>query len=355
MNQVFRYSLAVTVFMAAFCATVAAAGRMETFTFEDIHSVDVKTVSGDITILPGNEDKLVVELINDLDDPEQLDPEVEVEDGKLFVEEHFTGRNVTGETLWTLYLPKDPSLRSVECKSASGAVSLEEFKADFIETKTASGRTTLNSVEAKEIDLSTASGAINIEDCQADVIDAESASGRISLSSCGAEELDISTASGKISLANCESDFVRTSSASGKISVESVDAKELDLSNASGRIVVEGGEIDESGKISSASGDVKLYLPRLPSETLEASSASADVLLEVPRFGENFSMTLMKRADKGKVKCPFTYTEKETIRLNRHDRYLTDRYLVKRGKGGPDIELTTASGTIEIRTDTEGE
>lgn len=355
MNQVFRYSLAITVFMAALCAIVAAAGKMETFTFEDIHSVDIKTVSGDITILPGDEDKLVVELINDLDDPEQLDPELEVEDAKLFVEEHFTGRNVRGETLWTLYLPKNSSLRSVECKSASGEVSLEEFKADFIETETASGRTTLNSIKAKDIDLSTASGAISIEDCEADAIEAESASGRISVSSCRAEELDISTASGKISLVNCEADFVRTSSASGKISVKSVDAKELNLSNASGKIVVKDADVDCCAEIASASGDVELYLPRLPSERLEASSASADVLLEVPQFGENFSMTLMKRADRGKVKCPFTYTEKETIRLNRHDRYLTDRYLVKRGKGGPDIELTTASGTIEIKTDTKGE
>ncbi len=119
--------------------------------------------------------------------------------------------------------------------------------------------------------------------------------------------------------------------------------------------MVEDADVDCCAEIASASGDVELYLPRLPSERLEASSASADVLLEVPRFGENFSMTLMKRADKGKVKCPFEYSEKETIRLNRHDRYLTDRYVVKRGKGGPDIKLTTASGTIEIETDTKGE
>jgi DUF4097 and DUF4098 domain-containing protein YvlB len=354
MNQAFRYTMAIMVFVAALSAAVMAAERTETFTFEDIRSVDIKTISGEVTVLPGDGSKLVVELLNDLDDPEQLDPEVEADNGRLLIEEHFTGRNIRGETFWTLYLPKGSSLRSVECKSASGDISLQEFEADFIETESASGRTELNSIGAKEIDLSTASGAINIEDCQADVIDAESASGRISVTSCRSEELDVSTASGRISLADCEADFIRTNSASGRISVESVEAKELDLSNASGKIAVQDAEIDESGKISSASGDVRLYLPRLPSESLEASSASSDVLLKVPQFGENFSMTLMKRADKGRVRCPFEYTDKETIRLSRHDRYLTDRYLVKRGKGGPEIELSTASGTIEIETETKG-
>jgi len=264
--------------MTVVSGTVIADERIETFTFEDIHSIDIETISGSIRICPGDESRFIVELINDLEEPELLDPELEVDDGELFIEENFIGNNVRGETYWTVYLPKSASLRSIECNSASGDISFEEFEAKFIETE----------------------------------------------------------------------------SASGKISVNSVGTKELVLSNASGKIFVEDAEIDKEGEMSSASGEVKLYLPHLPSKRLEASSASGDVVLKVPPFGKNFSMTLMKRADKGKIKCPFEYTEKETIRLHKNDRYLTDRYLVKRGKGGPDIKLRTASGTIKIETNTKG-
>ncbi|KPK99468.1 MAG: hypothetical protein AMJ91_07680 [candidate division Zixibacteria bacterium SM23_73_3] len=341
------------VVMTIVSITTVAYDRTETFRFENIHSINIETISGNIKICPGDESKLIVELINNLDEPELLDPELEADDGELFIEEDFIGRNVRGETHWKIYLPKSASLRSIKCNSASGDMIFEEFKADYITTESASGKMSVNSVGAKELELSSASGAIVLEDCRADFIEAESASGKISVNSLSTKELNLSTASGKIAAEDCEADFIKASSASGRISVSSLRATELKLSNASGRIVVEDGEIDEMGKASSASGDVELFLPQLPTR-LEASSASGDVDLKVVEFGENFTMTLMKRADKGRIKCPFEYTEKETIRLHKNDRYLTDRYLVERGKGGPDIKLSTASGTIKIETDTKG-
>ncbi len=335
-------------------ATTVAGERVKTFTFEDIRSVDIETVSGNIKITPGEVDQLTVELINDLDKPELLDPELEADDGELSIEENFTGNRIRGSTYWTIYLPKPFVLRSINCSTASGDMLFEEFEVDFLEAESASGEMSVNSVDAKEVELSTASGAIILEDCEGDYIEAESASGRISTSSVHARELDLSTASGKIVIEDCDADFIKTSSASGRISVGSVIAKELEVSNASGRIVVDNSDIRETAELSCASGDLKIYLSHLPSKSLNASSASGDVDLNVPKFGENFSMTLMKRADKGRIKCPFEYTEKETIRLHKSDRYLTDRYLVKQGKGGPEIELSTASGTIRIETKNRG-
>jgi DUF4097 and DUF4098 domain-containing protein YvlB len=342
------------LFLVQFFGVATADERMETYTFEDVHSIDVQTVSGNIMIMPGQQNRVVVELINDLDDPEQLDPEVRTRHGELFIEENFHGRNIRGETHWTIYLPENIELRSVECSNASGEIILEEFKADYIVTESASGRTSVDSVKAKEIEISTASGAIDIEDCQADEIDAESASGRISVYSVRAEELSLSTASGKITLEDGKADFVEAGSASGKIAFDNIDAVEVDISNASGKIVLEKGNIERFAEVSSASGDVEVYLDRLPSEQIDASTASGDVLLDVPDFGKNFTMTLTKRADRGRIKCPFDYTYKETIRLHRHDDYLTDRFLVEKGSGGPEIQLSTASGSIKIKTEREG-
>lgn len=355
MKSVCRCLLAgLLVVMVTFDTTVASE-RVETFFFEGIHSIDIETVSGNITITPGKTDKLTVELINDLDDPEQLDPELDADDGELSIEENFTGRHVRGETHWTIYLPKSAKLRLIECSTASGDMFFEGFDVDYVETESASGEVSIDSVDAKEFELSTASGAIVLDDCKVDFVKAGSASGKISVNSVRAKEIDLSTASGKILLEDCEAKTIETSSASGKISVGSVTAEEFELSTASGRIVVEDCDVEELAEVSCASGDVEIHLSQLPSRRLEASSASGDVDLEVPQFGDNFTMTLTKRADRGKIKCPFEYTEKETIRLHRHDRYLTDRYLVQRGEGGPDIKLSTASGTIRVKTQTKGE
>jgi DUF4097 and DUF4098 domain-containing protein YvlB len=316
MRSVYCCLLLSIVVMTVFSVTVIASERIKTFTFEGINSVNIQTVSGNIRICSGNESELVVELKNDLEKPEMLSPEVKEDNGELSIEEHFRGNNVRGEIFWTVYVPPLAILKTIKCHSASGDMQFERIKVDFIKTESASGNVAVDSFHAREFEFSTASGSISVKDCGVDFIDANSAS--------------------------------------GDISFNSVIAKELKLSVASGSITVEDCDIEELGELSSASGDVELFLPDLPSERLEASSASGDVVLKVPQFGENFSMTIEKRAGKGRVKCPFEFTEKETIRYHENDDYPRDRYLVKRGKGKPEIALKTASGTIRIQTANKG-
>ncbi|MFH1336583.1 MAG: DUF4097 family beta strand repeat-containing protein [Candidatus Zixiibacteriota bacterium] len=294
----------------------AAAERIQNFTFEDIHSMDIRTVSGDIRICPGNDAKLKVELKNDLDDPDRLDPKVEADQGELSIEEHFTGSHVRGEIYWTVYLPKSAELKRVKCRSASGNMSFEGFKTESIRAKSASGEAWVDAVYAKEIEISTASGSITVK--ASDV------------------------------------DFITIKSASGDILLDAVRSKEQELSTASGSITVENGKIEEQSTIQSASGDVELDLPQLPPVGLVVSSASSDVTLKVPDFGDNFSMTISKGGHGGRIKCPFAYTDKTTFRNDDDDDNRMDRYYVKHGEGGPDIKLKTYSGTIRIETDTKG-
>ncbi len=314
MKSVFR-CLGISLFLVIFISGIGVtAERIQNFTFEDIHSLDINTVSGDIRICPGNEAKLKVESKNDLDHPDRLDPIVEAEDGELSIEEHFTGRHVSGRTYWTVYLPKSAELKRVKCKSASGDMSLEGFKAESIRAKSASGEVLLDEMYAEEIEISTASGSINVKASDAD--------------------------------------FVNINSASGDISLDGVHSNEQELSTASGSISVEKGKIEEQSAVQSASGDVELDIPQLPPVQLIISSASSDVTLKVPDFGENFSMTISKGEHGGRIKCPFAYTDKTTYGDDDDNRM--DRYYVKHGEGGPDIKLKTYSGTIRIITDTKG-
>jgi hypothetical protein len=306
-------SLLLVVFISGIGA---ASERIQNYTFEDIQSLDIRTISGDIRISPGNDAKLKVELKSDLDHPDRFEPVVEAEKGELSIEEHFTGNHISGEIYWTIYLPKSDELKRVKCKSASGNMSFEGFKTESIRAKSASGEVLVNSMYVQEIEISTASGSINVKDSDVD--------------------------------------FVNINSASGDISLDAVRSNEQELSTASGSISVENGKIEEQSTMQSASGDVELDLPQLPPVGLVVSSASSDVTLKVPDFGENFSMTISKGGHGGRIKCPFEYTDKTTFRNDDDDDDRMDRYYVKHGEGGPDIKLKTYSGTIRIITDTKG-
>jgi hypothetical protein len=351
--RLFR-SVIFLVAMAVAFGPVLAYDRTETFEFEDVQSIHVKTVCGGLEIVPGEGSQFVVVVENRLDDPRLFKRRVEAKRGQLLIDEDLLGRSVHGGTDWTIHVPKSAELQSVEFSTASGGFTLDRVDADFIETDIASGSVYINNAKVQELDLSTASGSVEIENCQADRIDAESASGNVEASNVEAKKLELSTASGSVRIRGSRAERIKASSASGQVRISSTDGKEMDLSSASGCVRMEDCRVDLSAEMSCASGDVLARLSRLPSDLLHASTASGDVLLEVADFGQDFTMTLTKRADRGRIRCPFEYTDRETFRLNRGDDYLTERYLVERGTGGPEVELSTASGTIRVDTETKG-
>jgi hypothetical protein len=99
------------------------------------------------------------------------------------------------------------------------------------------------------------------------------------------------------------------------------------------------------GGFSSASGDVELYFSELPNIDVSASSASGKVLLDVGAFGRDFTLILIKREDKGRISCPFDYTDETTF----EDYHVYEKKIVKRGSGRPEIKLRTASGKVIVK------
>ena len=149
MSVKIRCSLVVLILMFAIVGIASAAEKIKTFNFDGIKSMDIQTVSGNLKICPGSSNQLVVELKNDLDEPDLLDPVVEGENGELVIEEHFSGNHVSGEIHWTVYLPKSADLQRIKCKSASGNMSFAGFKAESIRTESASGDLAVDSVYAR--------------------------------------------------------------------------------------------------------------------------------------------------------------------------------------------------------------
>jgi hypothetical protein len=139
------------------------------------------------------------------------------------------------------------------------------------------------------------------------------------------------------------SDF-NTASGSFHLSGMSV-AEGCKFNTASGDVKLGDCEVLGESRFSSASGDVELELDALPAGDLSAGSASGDVRLAVADFGANFTLVLIKRADHGRISCPFDYTREETFQD--HDLY--ERKIVERGTGESVIELRTASGQVVVR------
>jgi hypothetical protein len=88
-----------------------------------------------------------------------------------------------------------------------------------------------------------------------------------------------------------------------------------------------------------------MHFDTLPKDDLSASSASGDVYLSVADFGDDFTLILIKREDKGRISCPFKYTSEETFK----DHHTYEKKIVKRGSGRPEIELRTASGKVVVK------
>ena len=111
---------------------------------------------------------------------------------------------------------------------------------------------------------------------------------------------------------------------------------------ASGDVTVRDTELTGECEFSSASGDVALRLKTLPEEGLYDSSASGDVTLDVDDFGQDFTLVMVARNDRGNIRCPFEFTSEIKLRRNYEQK------TVERGSGGPQIELETSSGSIVV-------
>jgi DUF4097 and DUF4098 domain-containing protein YvlB len=306
---------------------LAATARAEEWSFSGVESIEIAGVSGDVAVRPATGETVVVRLDSRVEPPEALEPRVEQSGSTVRIDEKWRGHNSRGHVRWTILVPPENQDLHIEMRTASGDLTVDGIGAR-IDLDTASGDVGLTDVRlGSRSDLSTASGDYNLRG--------------VTLG----EKCKLSTASGDFELRRVVFDEgCKLSTASGDI--DAVDCKgSMDLSTASGSVSIQKCDIVGRGKFSSASGDVELQLATLPKDEIYASSASGDVHLDVDDFGNNFKLTLIKREDRGRIICPFDFTSQRTF--EDHDVY--EEKTVVHGKGGPEIILRTASGSVVVR------
>lgn len=321
-----RIQKAVCAGLFAVALLTATAGAEE-WSFSGVKRIDLDGVSGDVAIRPATGKDFVVRLEARVTPSDAFEPRVDQSGSTLRIEEKWRGSNSSGHVEWTLLVPPKTKDLRFKMDTASGDLEVEGIAAR-IDLDTASGDVDLTDVQlASSSDLSTASGDYKLRGVTlGDNCDLSTASGDIELDRVTLDDdCEISTASGDIEATGCRGS--------------------MELSSASGDVSIEDCEIVGRGKFSSASGDVELELTKLPKEELYASSASGDVHLSVDDFGKAFTLTLIKRQDRGRIICPFEFTSQRTF----ENHHVYEEKTVEKGKGGPEITLRTASGSVVVR------
>jgi len=314
--------------MASFAVT-AASGDKESWDLDGVEEIDIDGVSGDIIIVRAEGRKGRVELVSDVRPSDAFEAVVERHGDELEIEEEWYGSS-NGHVLWTIYLPKSGKTPSIRISNASGDLQCEDVSVE-IRYNTASGDVDLSNVTlGEDSKFNAASGDYKVRDMTiGEDTKFNTASGDVELSDLVIEEdASFNTASGDIVITNC------------KI------GDDASFNSASGDVEVDNAELMGEAEFSSASGDVELRFDRLPKHDFTASSASGDVTLRVDDFGKNFTLVMIKRKDRGRISCPFDYTDEEEFRRNRQE-YVSK--IVKRGSGKPVITLRTASGKVTVK------
>lgn len=311
------------------CGVIDISADVEEWEFSGVTRIKVKGISGDVILRPADGRTGVVELREDVHPRSSFHPTVEQEGETLYIREKWRGNTSRGRVEWTILLPEQADPPSIRINNASGNLDCRGVSAE-IDFETASGDIVLSEMKLGDrSDFSTASGDYILENMTIP------------------EDVDFSTASGDYELENLMiEEGCRFSTASGDVKCRNCKCMDdVEMSSASGDVVVRDTELLGWSEFSSASGDVALFFDKLPGHDITAGSASGKVVLEVDDFGDDFTLVMIKREDRGRISCPFEYSYEETF----DDYHIYERRVVERGSGKPEIELRTASGRVIVR------
>ena len=168
------------------------------------------------------------------------------------------------------------------------------------------------------------------EDVQYEKLIVDMASGNVD-ADCDAKDYDLSAASGDIVLKQSgKSDEIKIDTASGGIAVTMEEADKVDVSAASGDILVNADKVNDF-KANTASGTNEYHFENVP-EKSNISSASGDVKVFLP---EDADVAAFIDTASGDISYDFAFEKKG------------DDYIC--GKGSNKMKVDTASGDVKIK------
>lgn len=321
------------------CVLIAgpAFGQEISKSFKDVKSIKIKTVSGDCIIEKGSDSEVQVKVSYTYSNDE-FQAEMEMRGSRLYLDENFISRRGrhSGRSSWHLVVPAEVL---IDFSTASGDLEATGLKSE-VSASSASGNLTLRDVGG-DVRTSTASGNVRITGSTGK-LKASTASGEIELSDISGY-VKSSTASGSIYAENLKGEL-SFSTASGNIRARKASG-EMSMSCASGNVDATDIVIENRSSFSAASGNVEVGLAKALEHDVKLSSASGDAVLDFGGTPIKGFIEMTAKLRDGRIRAPFDFDKEETIYRGNSE------YMVKTAqKGdGPMIEISTASGTAEIR------
>lgn len=167
-----------------------------------------------------------------------------------------------------IYLDGTSELSILKIKSTSGAVSVRSASTVSLDIHTTSGDIEIESLTAKNTDISSTSGDVETENFSSNVLEISTMSGDISAKRAKiSEKLLVSTTSGNINIsANSPAGTVMCEAVSGNIT--------LALPSC------------ESAKLTSTSGNIKMFIDAAEDYSITTSTVSGSVRVPASAHGE---------------------------------------------------------------------
>jgi len=165
MKPCLRQSLIILILVVALAGSVMAAENTETYTFENVKSIDIYAITGSISITKNTEPKVVVTFENNLNNPELMDLEVDSTGGKLVLKENIEVNNPKGHSSWKVLVPGSMYLDSLICFSALQDIDLSDLAVGYLKCHASTGKINIDKVKSSAVNITTASKPISLMDC----------------------------------------------------------------------------------------------------------------------------------------------------------------------------------------------
>ena len=216
-----------------------------------------------------------------------------------------------------VYIPQHKNFNEIELKASSGEITVKTL------------------LSAQKIFITTSSGEIYSEQgLYADTIKLRASSGDIEANNLDANDFSAETSSGEILIKQYTGSTGTLTATSGEIEVNGFAAEYTSFKTTSGEIEVKQLDCDYFDA-KSTSGEIYLELINAPLAKSSATSTSGSINIILPK---DASFEVASHSNSGTLKNKFT-SNKFVPR---------DTYYEKINGGGPLLELSTTSGSIEV-------
>ena len=216
-----------------------------------------------------------------------------------------------------VYIPQHKNFNEIELKASSGEITVKTL------------------LSAQKIFITTSSGEIYSEQgLYADTIKLRASSGDIEANNLDANDFTAETSSGEILIKQYTGSTGTLTATSGEIELNGFAAEYTSFKTTSGEIEVKQLDCDYFDA-KSTSGEIYLELINAPLAKSSATSTSGSINIILPK---DASFEVASHSNSGTLKNKFT-SNKFVPR---------DTYYEKINGGGPLLELSTTSGSIEV-------